>query len=151
MYKIGKQKDQSVKKDDVNVLQSQIKKVQDGIYSKVYNINQGGCIHFAYYLSKRLNKLKIPHKVFFGNYSRIDLRYEYFESVSHVMIYIDGIGYIDGTDILVTSPYHSYKRCVKVSEKKLNTMRNYYEWNNWYDLKQNSTVSKLINKYITNA
>lgn len=150
MFKVGKQRNQSLQKEsyDITVLQSQIVKLQERINSNISEINFGGCIHFAYYFSKKLNELNIPHKVFFGNYDSIDLRYEYLDSVNHVMIYIEGIGYIDGKKTLTSSPNYRYKRCLKVSEKKLNTMRKTCDWNNWYETSNNTYLSKLINKFI---
>lgn len=131
--------------DKISTLQSKISK-------SIYGINFGGCIHFAYYFSKRLKELNIDHKIVFTDYVPINLSYDQFTSVSHVAVYIKNIGYIDGEDIHEdTSFKKQYIRHVKVSTKKLDAFRNGYEWNDEYDIFQNSRLEILINKYITNA
>lgn len=132
----------------------QVFEMQSEILASINHINNGGCIHFAYFFSRALKAAKIPHKVCFFNYDPISLGYLSFESVSHVMIYIPNIGYIDG--------YHTYKsrkdyfkkydeqyqKIVNISLVKLNYFRRTKSWNHTYPTRQNSLLSKIVNKHV---
>ena len=124
-----------------------IKRIQEDIDDQIECINLGGCIHFAYYLSNQLTKLKIQHSILFMDYRPIDLRYGNFASVSHVAVYVPLIGYIDGEDIFhnIDKPY---KRVQKVSLRKLNNFRNNTTWNDSYDTTQNGILLRLIEKHL---
>lgn len=130
-----------------------IKELQKVINSKIEGLNNGGCIHFAYYFSKRLTELKIPHKIFFtDNAKPIDLRLKQFQAVWHVMIYIKDIGYIDGYKI-INRKLIGFERCrfykhSNPSNNKLDTFRNNGEWNYRYDKSQNTKLSSIINNII---
>ena len=130
-------------------MKDKIAKLQKEIRNKISRINHGGCIHFAYYFSKRLRELGIEHKVVFNNHSPIDLRYDWFDPCYHVCVYVDGIGYIDGleTGSIPWGPT-DYIRRANVSLKKLDYFRKELEWNDLYDTRQNKTVEKLIKKFI---
>ncbi len=130
-------------------LRKQISSLQKQINIQIDCVNQGGCIHFAYYLSKRLNALGVRHKIVFGNHVPIDISYEHFQPVAHVMVYITGIGYVDGLNIVTDARKHyNYLRHYQISEKKLDTFRNGYQWNESYNIRQNSRIENLINRYI---
>ena len=77
-------------------LETNIESLQDKISRSIRDINEGGCIHFAYYFSKRLAELKIFHKILFVDIDPIDLTYNGFVPVNHVLVWIPEIGYVDG-------------------------------------------------------
>lgn len=131
-------------------MKDKIDKLQKKISKKISCINQGGCIHFAYYFSKRLRELGIEHSVAFRHTTQFDLTYARYYPSEHVAIYIEGIGYIDGTSTVqdFREDYYIVRVSKNISLKKLNYFRNEYEWNDWYDTEQNRTVEQLINKYI---
>lgn len=129
--------------------------MQAEIEKKIHCLNNGGCIHFAYYFSKALKLANVPHKIVLANQEPIDVRYEYFESVSHVMVYIPEIGYIDGYELFPTKRSYfdlwddeRYKRHLHLSNKKLNNLRNNYRWNPMYSRDQNMKLEKIIQKHI---
>jgi hypothetical protein len=133
-------------------LEKQIKKLQKQITKQISDINHGGCIHFAYYFSKKLRELKIDHKVVLLDYDHIDVRYDHFGPVAHLMIYIEGVGYIDGEETFVSlRRRYSYFKHTNLSIKKLDKFRNEHQWNMSYDTDQNNKVEALIQKNITYA
>ena len=73
-------------------LEEKIHNLQDKISEEICLINCGGCIHFAYYFSRRLKELNIEHKIAFMDDYNIRLEYKNFEPVRHVMVYIPNIG-----------------------------------------------------------
>ena len=131
-------------------MKDKINKLQKKISKEIDCINSGGCIHFAYYFSKRLRELRIEHSVAFRHPSQFDLTYAGYFPSEHVAIYIEGIGYIDGESTVqdFKEDYYIVRVSRSISLKKLNYFRNEYEWNDWYDTKQNRKVEQLINKYI---
>ena len=131
-------------------MKDKIKKLQREIFQEISCINQGGCIHFAYYFSKRLRELGIEHSVAFRQTTQFDLTYAGYAPSQHVAIYIEGIGYIDGVSTIqdFKEDYYIVRVSKSVSLKKLNYFRNEYEWNDLYDTEQNHKVEQLINKHI---
>lgn len=120
--------------------------MQKELRKKVIDLNSGGCIHFAGYFSKALQRKKIPHKVYCGNYScSIGRTYSTFDSVSHVVVLIEDIGYIDGYSTKNNLDY-TYRAQIKLRNFK--RLGFDYEWNNAYDIDQNELVEEIINKYI---
>lgn len=132
----------------MKLLEDQIKKLQNDINKNIDYINNGGCIHFSYFFSKRLRELNIKHKVAFHDYDKISLSYNKFNSVFHVTIYIENIGFIDGNVINKKNNYTYIRKISNISLIKLNSFRNDYKWNNTYNTKQNNKLELLINKYI---
>ena len=120
--------------------------MQSDIRENIEYINNGGCIHFAYFFSKALKDLKIPHTVLFFNPGPIYTTYSTFESVSHVMVKIGRVGIIDGLRTYDSS--FSYSKNKKELSLSLNRLRKEYEWNFLYDTKQNRKLNKIIRKYI---
>ena len=131
-------------------MKDKINKLQKKISEKIEFINSGGCIHFAYYFSKRLRELGIKHSVAFRHTTQFDLTYARYISSQHVAIYIEGIGYIDGESTVqeFKEDYYIVRVSKSISLKKLNYFRNECEWNDLYDTEQNHKVGQLINKYI---
>lgn len=128
-------------------LLNQIKLMQSEIIDNIDNLNSGGCIHFAYYCSKRLTQLKIKHKVLFASFnSKIKYTYDDFESVSHVMVYIPRVGYFDGYKF--EKDVKSNYKYLKFLDLNLNILRNEYPWNDFYNTKQNRKLETIINNYI---
>lgn len=129
--------------------------MQAQIRRSIRCLNNGGCIHFAYYFSAALKTANVPHTIVLTNEDPIDLRYQHFQSVSHVMVHIPEIGYLDGYDYYPTERSYfgtwdieRYRRHVKLSNKKLNNFRNNYTWNPSYSRAQNVQLEKIIRKYI---
>lgn len=124
-----------------------VKNIQEKLKQKVDSLNSGGCIHFAYYFSDVLTVLGIDHKVYYFNKSwdgPVSRSYRDFEAVSHVMVYIDDIGYIDGYKTLSLKEVknvYSYKSTHKFD---LHRLRSKYPWNYTYNKRQNSKVKNVI-------
>ena len=129
------------------MLRERIIKMQNDIRFKIDCMNQGGCVHFAYYFSKRLRELGIDHKIAFGCYDKIDLTYNYYIPSAHLMVYIPEIGFIDGINTSNSINYPR-RRVVSMSLTKLDYFRSELEWNSCYETKQNSKLEKIINKFI---
>lgn len=127
--------------------------LQKIIRSKIEFLNDGGCIHFAYFFSKRLTELEIPHKIFAtSHWVKLSYNVKNFLPPTHIMIYIDGIGYIDGYETVLREDFKSIKLKYhihgKLSIKKLNIFRHINGWNKMYHKTQNPLLSKLINRYV---
>lgn len=131
-------------------MKNKINKLQKKISEKIEFINNGGCIHFAYYFSKRLRELGIEHSVAFRHITQFDLTYARYVPSEHVAIYIEGIGYIDGESTVqdFKENYYIVKVSKRISLKKLDYFRNGHGWNDLYNTEQNHKVGQLINKYI---
>lgn len=129
-------------------MKKKINSLQEAVRKNIYFINHGGCIHFVYFLSKRLRELGIYHRVCFSNCCNVSLDYDKFEAVNHVTIYIPRIGYIDGYET-TKKLYRKYNtETEKISLNKLNRFRKEYDWNPTYDIGQNRKLNSLIKKYI---
>lgn len=125
-------------------------KMQKEIYSTIPCLNYGGCIHFAWFLSKRLKKLNIKHFLYYHlhesyphNISNI-LQY----GIHHVTVYIPSIGFIDGYKTVSFKDrknYYKYNRRAKIS---IDTVRNLDIWNSMYDTKHNVLLEKIIKRHI---
>jgi hypothetical protein len=128
-------------------LEKQISKLQKDIKNNVNNINRGGCIHFAYFLSKKLTFLKIPHKIVLCCSSPISPRLE--EGVNHVFVSVGNIGFIDGVSTYKYIPDRYYYTKNIKSLQKIDRYRNMsYCWSDLYDVKNNILVEKLIDDNI---
>lgn len=132
-----------------------IETMQVNISKSINYLNNGGCIHFAYYFSKALKSAGIPYKILLTNEEPIDIRYDYFDPVSHVMVQIPGIGYIDGYDFYPEKDNYSdqwmeerYSRHFLLSPIKMNKLRLNYTWNQAYRLSQNDKLEKIINRHV---
>jgi len=126
--------------------------MNDKITKSIKRVNNGGCIHYAYYVSKKLTELQIEHKIVFVNRTPVSLTYSDFFAVVHVLVYIPTIGYIDSDGIYVrrgqiTGGYR-YCKSFKVSLTKLNRLRSEYIWNPRYKTVQNEKLEKLVNKHL---
>jgi len=134
-----------------------IEKMQEDIKKSIKHLNNGGCIHFAYYFCEALKKHNIPYQVFLSSWEPIDITYKYFESTSHVMVYLSDIGYIDGYDLYPTKQSYNvwydderYTRQVYLSIRKLNAFRGRkYCWNPTYPTEQNRKLMTIINRHVT--
>lgn len=134
----------------IEKLEDQIFNMQQKLRCKVYELNNGGCIHFAYYFSEALKKLNIPYKVYLTHaWGKIGNTYATFRAVSHVMVYVEGIGYIGGHDTIEKEDVKiNYRYCVR-TKLNLDNLRNNYEWNSMYNLQNNIKLEKIINTYIS--
>ena len=132
-------------------LSEQVSGLQKEIRKSIDALNCGGCINFAYYFSKKLRELSIDHKVVFTDYDKINFTYKKFVAVSHVLIYIDNIGWIDGEETYTNDSFKKtyVRQLKKIPLVKLNNLGSYkYGWNVWYKRSQNAKLEKLINKHI---
>ena len=129
-------------------LRSKIKSMQEEIRKNIYSLNCGGCIHFAFYFSKRLEELNIPHKIFLGNKNSTKIDVSNFEPVNHVMVYVHKLGYIDGYKTVRFAKL-SFRRHV-LTNINLNrrSIRNHPNWNSDYDVSQNRLLNTIIKKHI---
>lgn len=127
-----------------------IKNIQRSI--KNYYINSGGCIHFAYFLSKELNSRNIKHTIYCGNsyFHRIKISEKRLlkDGCSHVFLKIDNI-YFDSVDFSknikdIMSPYSIIT--FNQNDIDLNDLRNKNIWNHTYNKSYNSVLSRIINK-----
>ena len=129
----------------------QIFDLQKDIEKHVDFINEGGCVHFAYYFSKKLSLLKIENYIVFLDKSNpIKISYRDFNSFNHAMVFIPDIGYIDGVKTIqdVKEYGYRYKRS-KISLTKLDNFRNMEGmWCSNYDTEQNFLLQELINEHI---
>lgn len=120
---------------------------------KIENINNGGCGFFALTLSNRLDELGIKYKViligklpFTAFISKILNRKT---SYYHVMLkvnnkFIDSSGEYD----FLTPKILSYLFKTICSKEYLNYIVNNAEWNNKYDIKNNSIIKEIIKNNI---
>lgn len=117
-----------------------IKNIQKDLREKVISLNSGGCVHFAYFLSRKLNSLGIKNYIIFeGTRDKND-------SCSHALVKIEGHpGYIDGykTSNYCNSYHYKHKNYSDINRLRKNKML----WNCIYNIKNNSLVSKIINKH----
>lgn len=130
-----------------------INRIQRELSWNLEELNSGGCIHFAYYFSNALSLLDIPHKIFLCNrkeYGKVYRTYQDFMSVSHVLVYIDGIGFIDGhkcTSLKEVKREYAYR--ISSFKMDLDRLRREYEWNWMYDPEEgNPMVIDTIKKYL---
>lgn len=113
-------------------------------------INSGGCICFAYYMSLYLEKCDIEHDIIAIDHDHELNSVDDFCKIgaNHVMIHINGIGYIDSNKILVTrnqvSTYANILVIDKINLKR--ALDNKDIWNPTYDRRYNSTISRVLNK-----
>jgi len=132
-----------------------IETMQVNIKKSIRCLNNGGCIHFAYYFSKALKSANIPYKILLSNGDPIDIRYDFFDPVSHVLVQILGVGYIDGYDFYPEKGDYCdqfeeerYGRHYTMSLIKLNKLRSNYSWNQLYHTSQNTQLEEIINRHV---
>jgi len=129
----------------------QIKALQKDIKKYIDSINYGGCVHFAYYFSKKLSYLGIKnHVVFLDKSDPIKISYKDFDGVDHAMVFIPNIGYIDGLRIVKDFRELNYRYIKsKIPLTKLDNFRNMEDiWCSDYDTEQNFLLQDLINEHI---
>lgn len=131
-------------------LEKSIKAIQKDIKKHISYVNSGGCVHFAYYSSKRLTELKIKHSITFLDRDNISLSYSKFDSVAHIMVYVPGIGFVDGIRTQRKPSRRYYRRkTAKVSLKKLDSFRSEADnWNPTYNTCQNDLLESIINDHL---
>lgn len=135
-------------------LTKEIKELQKEISEYIANINNGGCIQFAYFFSKKLKELKIPYKICLANDREISFTYNKFNPPEHVLVYIPKIGYVDGKRTFnfkrLKNKYQTF-RTKEISLHKIYSFKENYSWNYAYNKNQNGLLEKLINDIIKNA
>lgn len=133
-----------------------ISKIQHDINNR--DINRGGCVHFAYYLSDILKKYGYKHKVVALNvisYWSDDDSYtfktvmDYTEGCSHMAVYIKGIGFIDAEKIVANASKFYNKETVSMflpPDYDLDHLRQKKFWNTSYDRSYNKTLKRIISE-----
>lgn len=123
-------------------LRKYINELHCRISSEISWINQGGCVHFAYYFSKKLRQLGIKHSIVLIDYCYIDEKQFNKYGANHVTVYIPKIGLVDGEHVRKERdyPYKEFSEHSKLSFK----VRHKDVWNDWYDTRQNNKVRKII-------
>lgn len=122
-------------------LHSIVLNMQEEIRDRIDSLNNGGCVHFAYFFHKELVKHKINHKVYFMDYFFTPVSVE--EPPNHVVIKIEGIGVIDGYK--TKKGFSHYRKHYK---KDLRKIMNHSDWNNQYDKSQNRLLSSIIKEHL---
>lgn len=127
-------------------LRDSIGLIQVRLSNEVIFLNNGGCIHFAYYFSKRLRKLGIDHKIVLCNSYNIN-PFSYLQQaggINHVMVYIRGVGYIDGHNTYSTLERLHHN--IHYKNINLGIIRNFNGWSPYYNSKKyNPIVRKVVN------
>lgn len=131
-----------------------IEDIQYKVTKNIKDINRGGCIHFAYYLSETLKKYGFAHKIIAINeiyYPDFEKMFNYNDSCRHIMVYIKGIGYIDGQATYSTIKEHSKAHRLEIISQQfpknfdLNKLREMSDmWNPLYDIRFNSKLEYYI-------
>jgi len=119
-------------------LSYRIKLMQVDLNRRIPNLNSGGCVQFAYFFSKKLKSLNVPHRVYYLDYYQDEL---IGDTCEHVVVYIRNIGYIDG---------YKTKRHVdqfKLTRDDINKTRKSPYWNTLYNKNYNRLISQTINEY----
>ena len=139
-------------------LRNAISSIQEQISCSIDNINCGGCIHFAYYLSSKLTQLGINHGWCFEEWPRFDYDNLRKEGCNHVLIYIPLIGFVDGEETfpLKEKEINGRQRCFrafkKIDLKDIDEIRySPKAWNVMYDTNYNSKLKSIITKYLENV
>jgi hypothetical protein len=131
-----------------NSLREKIELLQKYLNRQMPYLNEGGCVHFAYFFSRRLTELNISYKIILLDYDNIKYKLSNNEGVSHVVVYIQGIGYIDGHETKKQIKRNVYNK-LPYQLSSTNYIRKHYSWNDTYNVKQNRLLSRMINKIIS--
>lgn len=128
-------------------------KMQDKIHEKIFYLNNGGCAKFAYYLSVELTNLGIPHKISLCDSfpEHLNEGFDGTYEVSHVLVYIPKIGYIDGYKTRTLQQLKQNYNCVNSRKYNLDKLKEYAfkgNWNYSYDTSQNTELVSIIKQYI---
>lgn len=123
--------------------------MQKKIQKTIPRLNSGGCIYFANYFSKALDRLNIPNQVYFVYKKGEDsLSLKNFCGVTHVVVYIKGIGFVDGyrtyTDMKQLKEYYFNLFNVKKVRINLDKIVDRKYWNPKYNTDYNTKLSKII-------
>lgn len=124
-------------------LKEVIEKIQEELKHHIPYLNHGGCIHFAYYFSNVLDLLNIDYKIYALNCDTIGRTYNTFAPVNHIVVFIDGIGFVDG-HVTEVNPRYKCKCQIKLNP---NVLRKQYRWNNYYDIEDNKVIKEVLKKY----
>lgn len=144
-----------------------LKKAISDIISETKNIpylNHGGCIHFAYFMSKGLSELGVNHKIIglfnisYGGFNKnFDFVKEFIEDgCSHLLIYIKGIGYFDGTDFIkhpsdFDRRYEYFIRELPLHLDYNDIRKNKRIWNSSYDRTYNKFIERVIKNKVNDV
>ena len=124
------------------------------------SINCGGCVHFAYFLSKKLKHFGYKHNIVAINTFNffIDFKEEkqyllnYKGGCSHLVVHIPKIGYVDA-ELTVKNVKSlcrkdiSFHTFMLPESFDLNKLRHKNIWNNSYDRQYNRKLNQIISKH----
>lgn len=130
-----------------NSLRLAVKNIQNDL-KKIEYLNWGGCGHFAHIFSTYLNKLNIAHEIILGNCDEINIDLKNRFGVSHVAVYIKGIGCIDGHNTVCLSKFRKAHEYVEMFTDNFNKIRKNQNWNPSYEIGYNQYIGKVIKKYL---
>ena len=133
-----------------NLILSVITRIQKNIPVSA-QINNGGCIQFAYYLSCQLKQHGIKHAWVFIDREEYDYQNLFIDGCHHVMIYIPSVGYVDG-EITIQELDPKYEKdqvgYISSSQIDLEGMRilkdEPYVWNYTYQKSYNYQLEEII-------
>lgn len=131
------------------MFKNSILKMQQKLQEEIPDLNRGGCIWFAVYFVDILKQKKIPYKVYSCNdYEGTGRTYKEFNGSSHIVIYIDNLGYFDGHKFINHLNNFRY-----IKHLKLKNLQRLAEkegcWNNEYDKSEyNNKLEQIIKNYI---
>ncbi len=140
----------------ITKLEKNIIALQKEIFEKIRYINSGGCIHFAYYMAKKLEKLNIPYNIIFIDMTSIVTNLDCFKAVDHVVVYVKEIGFFDGTDLWKNKSefiarYDGYyiTTVSNIRSDDLKVLTDYnFGWNKLYKIENNILLEQLIDKHL---
>lgn len=140
----------------ITKLEKNIITLQKEISEKIRYINSGGCIHFAYYMAKKLEKLNIPYNIIFIDMISMVTSLDCFKAVDHVVVYVKGIGFFDGTVLWKNKSefiarYDGYyiTTVSNIRSDDLKVLTDYnFGWNKLYKIENNILLEQLIDKHL---
>jgi hypothetical protein len=134
-------------------LKESILLIQKDIRMKIRNINRGGCVYFAKFLSEELIRLGIKHRIVVcgrnDKHIKDSLENEY--SFAHVMIYIHKMGYIDGEELYLQKKdlwKGYYPKSLKLEQINLDKHIRNGCWNPTYNRYSNGRLKKIIQRHL---
>lgn len=130
-----------------------IKLMQEEIHSEIKYLNYGGCAKFAYFLSRNLTKLNVPYEITLcdDNEEAIEEGFMGDYEVMHVLVYLPGIGHVDGYSTRTKSELLEKYEEIRTDFYYLSDLEYYAfngDWNTTYNTNQNELLESIINKYI---
>jgi len=111
---------------------------------------------FCLLYGKKLEKLNIPYNIIFIDMTSIVTNLDCFKAVDHVVVYVKGIGFFDGTDLWKNKSefiarYDGYyiTTVSNIRSDDLKVLTDYnFGWNKLYKIENNILLEQLIDKHL---